>query len=436
MLVGNDFRRMTGRLTVDHKVSNWLQIGGTMNYTNSINSAPNTGSFPGQAFSIAGLGRLPIVLAPNVAPFNADGSYNINTVANTIGQGNNRTALSFYNPQYIIDNNKFTSENDRILGNVFAQLNFTKWLNFRTVYGIDNLNVTNKEFRAALHGDGVQFAGAAANTQQTYRRWNWQNLLTFDKSFNKHSVNLLVGNEQQYSNSQGWGADRRGQTDPFYDEFQGGFSTIVPAGNFYGENYLVSFLGRLNYNYGGKYYVSLNARRDGYSAFAPENKYGNFYGGSVGWVVSEENFFKNSSLDKTINSLRLKASYGLVGNNQGINDYAFYSFFSSGLYGTQANLFYSQAGNRNLRWETSKKLDLGFDMSLISNRVNIEFAYYKNDINNLILNNPQSPSTGIPGNAILTNIGSMENTGIELTLNTTPIRNQTLPGLPTSTSPR
>jgi TonB-linked SusC/RagA family outer membrane protein len=426
MLVGNDFRRMTGRLNVDHKVSNWLQLGGSMNYTNSINSAPNTGSLPGQAFSIAGLGRLPIVLAPNVAPKNADGTYNINTVANTIGQGNNRTALSFYNPQYIIDNNNFTSENDRILGNVFAQLNFTKWLNFRTVYGIDNLNVTNKEFRAALHGDGVQFGGATQNSQQTYRRWNWQNLLTFDKTFDKHSVNVLVGNEQQYSNSQGWGADRRGQTDPFYDEYQGGYSSIVPAGNFYGENYLVSFLGRLNYNYGGKYYVSLNARRDGYSAFAPENKYGNFYGGSAGWVISEENFFRNGSLDKSINSLRLKASYGLVGNNQGINDYAFYSFFNSGLYGTQASLFYSQAGNTNLKWETSKKLDLGFDMSLFSNRVNIEFAYYKNDINNLILNNPQSPSTGIPGNAILTNIGSMQNTGIEFTLNTTPIRNEDL----------
>jgi len=423
MLKNNDFRRMTMRLNVDHKVSNWLQLGGSVNYTNSQNAAPNSGSLPGQAFGIAGLGRLPIALAPNVAPMNADGTYNINTTANTLGQGNNRTALAFYNPQYLLDNNSFTSDNDRVLGSVFAQLNFTKWLNFRTVYGIDNLNVTNKEFRAALHGDGVQFAGATQNTQQTNARWNWLNMLTFDKSFGKNNLNVLVGNEQQYSNTQGWGADRRGQTDPFYDEYQGGYSTIVPSGNFYGENYLVSLLGRINYNYAGKYYAAFNARRDGYSAFAPENKYGNFYGGSVGWVVSEENFFRNSGLDKNINSLRLKGSYGLVGNNQGINDYAYYSFFSSGLYGTQANLFYSQAGNTNLKWETSTKLDVGFDMSLFSNRVNIEFAYYKNNIDNLILNNPQSPSTGIPGNAILTNIGSMVNKGLELTLNTTPIRN-------------
>lgn len=424
MLVGNDFRRVTARMTVDHKVNNWLQLGGTMNYTNSTNSAPNTGSLPGQAFSIAGLGRLPIVLAPNVAPRNADGSYNINTAANTIGQGNNRTALSFYNPVYILENNRFTSENDQITGNVFAQLNFTKWLNFRTIYGIDNLNVQNKEFRAALHGDGVQFGGAAQNTQQTYRRWNWQNLLTFDKQFGEHNVNVLVGNEQQYTNQQGWGADRRGQTDIFYDEFQGGFSTIVPAGNFFGENYLVSFLGRLNYNYGGKYYVSLNARRDGYSAFAPENKYGNFYGGSVGWVLTNEKFFQDLKTDNWLNNLRLRASWGLVGNNQGINDYAFYSFFNSGLYGTQPNLFFSQAGNRNLRWETSTKTDIGFDASFFKSRVNVEFSWYKNDIDNLILNDPQSPSAGIPGNAILTNIGRMVNTGFELAINTTPIRTQ------------
>ncbi|TAH02904.1 MAG: TonB-dependent receptor [Sphingobacteriales bacterium] len=424
MLRGNDFRRVTARMTVDHKVNNWLQLGGTMNYTNSTNAAPNTGSLPGQAFGIAGLGRLPIILAPNVAPRNADGSYNINTAANTIGQGNNRTALSFYNPVYLLENNRFTSENDQITGNVFAQLNFTKWLNFRTIYGIDNLNVQNKEFRAALHGDGVQFGGAAQNTQQTFRRWNWQNLLTFDKQFGEHNVNVLVGNEQQYTNQQGWGADRRGQTDIFYDEFQGGFASIVPAGNFFGENYLVSFLGRLNYNYGGKYYLSLNARRDGYSAFAPENKYGNFYGGSVGWVLTNEKFFQDLNTDNWLNNFRLRASWGLVGNNQGINDYAFYSFFNSGLYGTQPNLFFSQAGNRNLRWETSTKTDIGFDASFFKSRVNVEFSYYKNDIDNLILNDPQSPSAGIPGNAILTNIGRMVNTGFELAINTTPIRTQ------------
>jgi TonB-linked SusC/RagA family outer membrane protein len=270
----------------------------------------------------------------------------------------------------------------------------------------------------------VGVGGSAVNIQQTLKRWNLQNLLTFDKAFNNHNVNLLLGNEQQYTNSQSWGADRRGQQDPFYDEYQGGFNQIVPIAGSFGENYLVSFLGRLNYNYRGKYYLSLNGRRDGYSAFAPENKYGNFFGGSVAWVLSQENFFKNMQLDNVLSNFRVRASYGQVGNNQGIGDYAYYSFFSSGLYALQPALAFSQAGNRNLRWESAKKLDLGFDASFFRNRLNVEFAYYNNNIDNLILADPQSPSTGIPGLSILSNIGRMVNTGFELTLNTVPIRNE------------
>jgi TonB-dependent starch-binding outer membrane protein SusC len=425
MIRNNDFKRLTTRLTIEQKVNNWFTLGGSLNYSNSKNTAPNTGSLPGQAFGIAGLGRLPIVLAPNVSPYNADGTFNINTVANTIGQGANRTALSFYNPAYILANNKFSSDNDRLLSNVYAQVKFMEGLTFRTVYGIDYLNTINKEFRAAGHGDGVQFGGATQNTYASNRRWNWQNLLQYDKVIaDDHSINVLLGNEQQYSFGESWGADRRTQTDPFYDEFQGGYTSIVPAGNGYGENYLVSFFGRVNYDYKKKYFLSLNGRRDGYSAFSPENKYGNFGGVSAGWALSEENFWKNSSISNTINNLKLRGSYGIVGNNQGINDYAFYSFFNSGLYGANASLFYSQAGNRNLKWETSTKLDVGFEMGLFNNRINLDFAYYQNDIDNLILGNPQAPSVGIPGNTILTNIGRMVNTGIEFTINANIIRNQ------------
>jgi TonB-dependent starch-binding outer membrane protein SusC len=426
MLQGNTLKRLTTRLTVDQKVNNWLSLGGSANFSNSINKAPNTGSLPGQAFTIAGLGRLPIVLAPNVAPYNADGTYNINTVANTIGQGNNRTALSFYNPVYILKENKFSSESNRILANAYAQIKIINGLTFRSNYGIDYLYATNKEFRAAVHGDGVQFGGASQNTQQAFKRWNWQNLLTYDRSIAEdHNINVLVGNEQQYTFSEGWGADRRQQSDPFFDEFQGGYNQIVPSGNFFGENYLVSFFSRINYDYKKKYLLSINGRRDGYSAFATGKKYGNFGGVSAGWVISEENFIQNSKINETVSNLKLKASYGQVGNLNGINDYGFYSFFSSGLYGDQASLFYSQAGNPNLTWESSKKLDAGFEVGLWR-RLNVDFTYYNNNIDNLILDNPQSPSAGIPGNSILTNIGRMVNKGIELTISGAVIQNRNI----------
>ncbi|WP_207491474.1 SusC/RagA family TonB-linked outer membrane protein [Aridibaculum aurantiacum] len=425
MLRNNDFKRLSTRMNLDHKVNTRLSVGGGFTYTNSLNSAPNSGSLPGQAFSIAGLGRLPLVLAPNVSPFLPNGAYNINTATNTIGQGANKTALSFYNPNFILNENKFTSENDRIVANAYGQFRIIDGLTFRSGYGIDYLQNVNKEFRSAVHGDGVQFQGAASNNLQTFRRTNWQNLLTFDRTLGQnHNLNILLGNEQQYTYMEGWGADRRIQADPLYDEFQGQFNQIVPVGNYIGENYLVSFFSRINYDYRRKYLVSINARRDGYSAFAPGNKYGNFGGASLGWVLSEENFFKNSGIASRVNSVKLRASYGLVGNNQGIGDYAYYSFFGGGLYGTQSTSFYQQAGNTNLQWETSKKLDVGMDVGLLNNRLNLEFTYFRNEIDGLILNAPQAPSAGIPGNAILENVGSMRNTGIELGINAAVIQKQ------------
>jgi TonB-linked SusC/RagA family outer membrane protein len=241
--------------------------------------------------------------------------------------------------------------------------------------------------------------------------------LNYSKSFGDHNLSALVGTEEQYTFQEGWGANRQGVTDPFYDEFQGGFNTIVPSGNFLGENYLVSYFGRINYDYKKKYLLSVNGRRDGYSAFSPENKYGNFWGASAGWVVSQEKFFESLRLDKVFSNFKIRGSYGIVGNNQGIGDFAFWSFFSSGLYATNPTLFFSQAGNRNLRWETSKKTDIGVEMDFFKGRVKLEATYFKNDVDNLILAEPQAPSRGIPGNSILTNIGSMTNKGWEFSLN-------------------
>ncbi len=423
MIRQNDFRRLNGTMSLDHKVSNAITVGGKFQYSNGENFGVNSGSQPGGAFATSGIGRLAFNLMPNVPVFLNDGSYNLNRTANTIGWGNNLTPLQFTNPQQLLDRNRFTSESDRILANVYANIKLpVEGLSYRIVYGIDNLNVVNKSFQNADHGDGVANGGSVFNTIQTFRRWNLINTLQYNKSFGDHNLGLLAGNEQQYTSQEGWGANRQGVTDPFFDEFQGGFNTIVPAGNFLGENYLASFFGRVNYDYKKRYLLSANLRSDGYSAFAPGNKWGTFWGASAGWAVSEEGFFQKSGLSKIFSNLKVRGSYGIVGNNQGINDFAFWSFFSSGLYGTNPSLFFSQAGNRNLRWETSKKTDIGLEMGFLNNRITTEVTYYINDVDNLILAEPQAPSRGIPGNSILTNVGSMSNRGLEFTINATVIQ--------------
>ncbi len=432
MLKKNDFSRTSVRINLDHKVYKNFTVGTTIAYANSFNSAPSTGSLPGSAFNTAGLGRLPLVLPPNVSAYNPDGSYNLSGAG--IGPGANLNPTSnplspsplvtgYYNPDIILAKNKFTSETNEIQGSIYASWEIIKGLTARTMYGINNSSFEDISFNTALAGDGYSAGGSATNTYRTNKRWNWQNTIQYDKKLmDKHSFSLLLGGEQQYTRVNRWGANRTLIADPFFETYQGNFTNIAASNNFQGENYLVSYFSRLNYDYSKKYFASINVRRDGYSAWA--NKWGNFYGAAVGYAISEEDFWKNTSfLGNNINFFKLKASYGEVGNSSGVNDFASLQLYSSGLYGAVATLGYNQAGNTALTWETSKKTDIGFMFGILNDRIQGEFSWYKNLVDGLILDVPQAPSKGVPGNTLPANVGSMQNTGLELSVKFNAINN-------------
>ncbi len=418
----NDFNRKTGRFTLDHKVNDRITIGGSFNYSKSFNrgviSGAPTEARPEAVFAASGATRLAMIMPPNVGVRKNDGSWNYNGLLG-MGQGNNLTPLSFLpNFRMALELNSQTSETDRIMTNTHIAVKLIKGMEFKSIYGIDNLLVENKEYRNPWSGEGSRFLGASSAINGRFQRHNWQNLLTYDITLNQeHHIGALLGIEEQKSTRNSWGADRRIVADSLYTLYQGAYSTIFPFGNVVSENFLQSYFSRINYDYKKKYYFSVNARRDGYSAFAPGKKFGNFAGASAGWVVSKEGFFTKSKISNILNQLQLRASYGKVGNNLGIGDFAFHNLYNNGLNGTNNTLFFAQAGNSNLTWETSKKLDIGFSFGLLNNRITGEFAYYRNNIDGLILDDPQSPSAGIPGNVILNNVGSMWNKGIELTLN-------------------
>lgn len=419
MIRKNDFDRKTIRFNVDHKVNNWMSVGVNSSYANELNEAAiNSGSLPGAAFASAGVGRLALSLPPNVGVYNNDGTYNIS--GNAVGKMNNIETPTFWNPQPMLDNNYSTTENNRIVGNAYIQIKPTKDITFRTSYGVDYLNTDNKNFYTKLQGDGFSLGGTAFSTLSKDKRWTLTSTLQYDKSFGSHSVNMLLGVEQQRSTFEGFGLTRQTLSDDFFTVIQGGFNTPLTAGLGLGENYLASKFGRINYDYKKKYYISGSVRNDGYSAFAAGKKFGNFYSYSGGWDLSRENFWSRG-LSKVINSFKLRASYGKVGNISGIGNFSSFSFFSSGLYNGGASLAFSQAGNTDLTWETSKKSDIGFTFAMFNNLISGEFAYYKNNIDGLLLSVPNAPSTGMP-NAVLQNVGSMYNKGLEITLNSTPVK--------------
>ena len=416
MIQENSYQRRNARMNIDHKVNKYFSLGANIAYTNGYTLSPNTGA----SFATSGAARLAFVLPPIIAPFNNDGTYNLSS--GTIGgQGTGLAAgLGYHNPTQIFETNKHTTESDRILATISASLEPVKGLFLKTIYGMDNLNRETTTFWSPIGGDGYSYNGYAYNWTGKDKRWTWTNTLNYNTTLMERiNLGFLAGIEQQRTVGSSWDATKTAVSDPFFETFAGAWSTAfgIPGGG-YGENFYSSYFGRINANWDRKYYLEASVRRDGYSGLSKDNKWGNFGGVSFMWNVSNEGFIANTGLNDIFSDMRLKLSYGRVGNMFGIGNYSSLFLYNSGLYATTPTLFFSQAGNADLKWETSDKYDIGLSFGLLNDRLQADLNYFYNDVNNLILNVPQSPSKGIPGNSIPANVGSMYNTGFEFSLTT------------------
>jgi TonB-linked SusC/RagA family outer membrane protein len=401
MIKMNAFNRKSVRFNIDQKVTKYLKVGANVNYTNSFNSAPNTGSLEGQAFNTAGAGRLAFVLPPNLAPYKNDGTYNI--AGSAIGNMGQPVAnYGYYNPVAIMDLCTYTAENDHVLANLYATIEPVKGLILKTAYGIDNLSVESISFQTGITGDGYAGNGAATNTFNRPNRWTWTNTANYDFTVGeKLNLGLLAGVEEQSTEGNSWSGNKTNVADPFFTTYQGSWVTAGMGGGGQYENYFISYFGRVNMNWEKKYFLEGSIRRDGFSGLAEDEKFGTFGGAAAMWNISNENFIKDGTLGDLFTDIRLKASFGKVGNMSGIG---------SPTWG------FTQAGNPDLQWETSNKYDIGLSFGMLKDRLQVDLNLFKNDINDLILNVPQAPSKGIPGNSIPANVGSMYNKGFELTL--------------------
>jgi TonB-linked SusC/RagA family outer membrane protein len=412
------------RINLDHKLYDNFSIGTHFTYNNSLNAGPNSGALPGQYIGTDALGRLTYILPPNVAVYNPDGSYNIQDLVR-VGYGANNSnpaspgyvgTINAYNLQVLLDLDKYTSETNSAIGDVYAEWTLVKGLKAKTSYGINKLVVENLSFQNPVNGDAAPYNGIATNSNNNYYRTDWINTLSYAASFGNHNFNALGGYEEIYTTTNSWGATRSNLTDPFFTSYQGGFTTITASNNAQGVNGFKSYFSNFNYNYDRKYLLSFSYRRDGYSGLPSSNQFGNFLGGSAGWNISEEKFFKNSSISSTISSLKIRGSYGTVGNIN-IGDFPALGQYSAGTYAGTPTLGYTQAGNSNLKWETSKKTDIGINFGILHDKITIEADYFNNQIDGLVLNAQQAPSKGIPNGTISANVGSMYNRGFELNVN-------------------
>jgi TonB-linked SusC/RagA family outer membrane protein len=413
MIKKNTFERKNARLNLDHKLNKFISLGVNLGYTNGYNESPVTGA----SFATAGAARLAFVLPPNLAPYKNDGSGDYNIEGSAIGRmGQPFPNLGYYNPVAIMNLNKFTTETDRLIGSFYASVEPVTGLVLKTTLGMDNLTSEQTYFQSPVTGDGYGANGSTGASNEKFRRWTWTNTANYNVTLKeKYNIGLLAGIEEQRSTDTWWSGSKSNVTDPFFKVYQGAWVTAGMGGGGIGENYYISYFGRATFNYNKKYYAEGSVRRDGFSGLAKDNKFGNFYGAAVMWNVSNEAFI-NDAIGNVFSDIRLKASYGRVGNISAVGDFSSLFLYGAGVYGAVPTLTFSQAGNADLKWETSDKYDFGLSFSLLKDKIQAEINYFYNDINGLVLGVPQSPSKGIPGNSISANVGSMFNKGLELTI--------------------
>lgn len=294
------------------------------------------------------------------------------------------------------------------LGNLDFDIKITDWLTFRSV---NSFQYTNYYYHS--YGDPRSDGSSGVNGRiseyqsNTTRRYTNQ-LLNFSKAFGKHSVDAILAYE--FKDYQAKVVEAVGTG------FASGFEVLDVAalpeavGGSLTESAVQSYLFRGNYSYDGRYMAELSLRRDGASNFGEDARYGNFYSISAGWNINRENWFKADWVD----ALKLRASYGIMGNrpNSYYPQYALYSV-SANYDGIPASLI-SQVGNSELTWEETATLGIGLDASFFDNRLRFVFDYYNKYTDNVLYQTPVSGLTGVTSR--WQNVGEISNKGIELTI--------------------
>lgn len=421
-LIGSGFERFGIRSNVDYSITPKLRLTTALSYTYSKQNFGETGGFSN-----------PFQFARNIAPFypvflrNDNYQQLYDNHGNPLydygdGQGPNgatRSYAVFENPVGNLQQDK--SQRVSNISNTNLGLNYEiiKGLDFTYSFGAYLENLKNLQFGNTLGGTSSSVGGTITQESIFNYTLNHQQLLTYQKKFDKHNFNILVGHELNKTKNEGFSGTKQQLLLPESWAFDNAVKITDLSGNGY-EYAVEGYFSRLLYNYDNKYFFNANVRRDGSSVFAPESRWGTFYGLGAAWNVAKENFLKDN---KVINALKLKASYGQQGNdnillNSTTRDYyAYQDIYGINDFGDgKPVLTLKKQGNRDLKWETSKNLNAGFEISLFSNRISLNADYFERKVSDMIYTLPLPPSNA--GSYVkYGNIGDMTNKGIQANIN-------------------
>lgn len=405
IVISSGFKRYSGRFNMDINYGK-LKVGMNLNPALTNHDLVNS---DGPWFDEGVIG-LALSIAPIWPVYNEDGTYNFD--ANAWGFA----MTDFLNPVAIALETQDNLDHLRFLGNVYAEYSILKNLSYRLSVGTDINNFRRDFYRPSiLETRGRKGASVAVGSSRNRFSTNWlvENLLNYNLDFGKSRLSAIAGFSSQFEQFNSTEVSANNFPNDLVQTLNAG--QITGGGSFEEAWSLLSFLGRVQYNYNDKYYASAAIRADGSSRFGANNKWGYFPSASAGWRISGEPFLADS---KVISNLKLRASYGVTGNFQ-IPNYGsigLLGFDNYVLGGTIVNngLAPSTPSNPNLSWERTNSFDVGFDLGLLSDAIFLEFDYYVANTTDLLLNVPIPMSSGFTTE--LRNIGEVENRGIELAL--------------------
>ena len=426
-VIKSDFERYSARTSVDTQVVDWLKLGanlqGSLVKSNQANSSGGS-SYVNPFFFTRAMG-------PIYSPFlyDANGQRVYDEQGNPVYDGNvsrgrGANASSGRNVlQETLLNNQFQTTNS-INSRFNAEFKLFSGLTFTTNLGYDVRNYNFKFYGNKVIGDA---AGTAALDIINYRYQGitWNQILNYQKTFGQHNFNVIVGHESFDYKTDYLRVRKTGETVSGIYELSN-FLTPTSATGYNDVIRKEGYFARLNYDFSNKYLLSTSIRQDISSRFSPQNNKGIFWSAGVGWNLHKEDFLKGSSV---VNELKLRASYGQVGNDGGISENPGYQvdldLYSLGYNNAgESGVFLSQLGNSDLTWESKNQLDIGVDFSLFKRRISGSVEYYLQDVDNMIFAVPVPNSAGVPDNSIYRNLGKMRNQGIEVTLNLGVVRGE------------
>ncbi|MDX3916156.1 MAG: TonB-dependent receptor [Pseudosphingobacterium sp.] len=410
--ISDGFKRYTGRVALNSKINDWFSMSNSIMF---MNSADVNGGFDARVFRV-----MPTEYSAYLWDYETN-SYAISPFTGKPqldeGVANGRAWWPRWSAYGALTEAK-NSQTDNLQTVSALMFRLLDGLSLKTTYSFQLIDNFYSMWKSPEREN--QLLPSEGYVQRdNYRSYSHtvNNVLTYDKTFNNlHHINVLAGQEIYSYTTSGSGVTRSGLALPYFKEISLA-SNDPTAWSTFGRYGLASFFGKAEYDFDNRFYISSSIRTDGSSRFHPDHRWGQFYSLGASWRISEESFMENTQ--DWLQNLKLKASYGEVGNDRVGNYYAYQALYGPTSYVGTVGVRLNQLENENIKWETNIQTNIGFEFSVF-NKLSGSVEYFTRKSQDLLLNRPLAPSLGM--DAILTNIGDVQNKGWEVDLNYSAVR--------------